>query len=190
MMMLQDRQRGNPRVSVHVPVQGSSRIPHQGFLAGSALTADWVSRALLFPQLQAEMLWLRKEREKKHPLLPVKTPHSRATCHKHGPCSSLSIQHVSSIIYCPGGEITIHNSQAVMFYKLELAIWLCGPRAAFPGLPHATSKDSFLIAKRHKSSSHLQVDTALRGILVTAGYGVVPICPCSSGFQGLPPMLV
>lgn len=72
-----------------------------------------------------------------------------------------------------------------MFYKSELAIWLRGPHAAFPGLPHATSKDSLLLAKKHKGISHLQVDAALGGILVTA----MSICACSSGFQVLPHML-
>lgn len=61
-VMLQDRQRGDTGVSVHVLVQGLSRMPHQGFLAGAA--SDRVSRALLFP----EMLLLRKERGKSHPL--------------------------------------------------------------------------------------------------------------------------
>lgn len=76
-----------------------------------------------------------------------------------------------------------------MFYKLELAIWLSGPRAAFLGLPCATSMDLFLLAKRHEGSSHLQVDAALRGILVTAGSGAVSFCACSSGFQGFPHMM-
>lgn len=65
-----------------------------------------------------------------------------------------------------------------MFYKSELAIWLRGPRAAFPGLPHATSKDLMLPAKRHEGSSHLQLGAALRGIPVTAGLEQLP----SSGF--------
>lgn len=73
-----------------------------------------------------------------------------------------------------------------MFYKSELAIWIRRPGATFLGLPHATSKDSFLLAKKHKGSSHPQVDAALGSILVTE----VSICACSSGFQGLCHMLV
>lgn len=62
---------------------------------------------------------------------------------KHPPSSAghqhvVSMQHVSSIIYHPGGAITIHNSRAVMFYKFKPAIWLPGPLAIF------TSQMAFL----------------------------------------------
>lgn len=50
----------------------------------------------------------------------------------------VSLQHVSSIIYRPGGAITIHNSRAVMFYKFKPAVWLPGLLAIF------TSQMAFL----------------------------------------------
>lgn len=52
-----------------------------------------------------------------------------------------------------------------MFYKLEPAIWLPGPRAIFLGLPRATSKGSFLLGKRHEGISRrrLRVDAAIEG---------------------------
>lgn len=72
-MMLQDRQRGHLRISVHIPVQDPpGSLPRHFWpglpspLAGCAR----VSTALLLPQLQAEMLFLRKERGRKHPPRP------------------------------------------------------------------------------------------------------------------------
>lgn len=109
-----------------------------------------MGRALPLPRLWAGMLLLRRKRRKTSPPLPTKAPRARSTCRKLGTGSSLSTQHVSSIIYRPGGAITIHNSRAIMFYKFEPAIWLPGPRVIFPGLPCATSKVSFLLAKRQQ----------------------------------------
>lgn len=98
----------------------SQNFPHQlGLSPVAALVGDSVAPGGL-PQL--------REEQGEPNIPPPSAGHQRV----------VSLQHVSSIIYRPGGAITIHNSRAVMFYKFKPAVWLPGLLAIF------TSQMAFL----------------------------------------------